>query len=94
MKGLCPNCEKETELELIQSVQVIKVRGELIEVEAKYYKCKTCGEEFDDPRSDEDPLDRAYREYRRRHRMMQPDEIREYRKKFRLTQNEINHLLK
>jgi len=93
MKRLCPNCEKETELELIQNVQVIKVRGEIIEVEVKYYKCKSCGEEFDDPRSDEDPLDKAYREYRRRHRMKQPEEIREFRKKFGLTQNEMNRLL-
>jgi putative zinc finger/helix-turn-helix YgiT family protein len=93
MKGICPNCEKETELELIQSVQEIKVRGELIEVEVKYYKCKSCGEEFDDPHSDQDPLDKAYREYRRRHRMLQPEEIREYRKKFGLTQNETNLLL-
>ena len=93
MKGLCPNCEKETELESIQSVQIIKVRGELIEVEVKYYECKTCGEEFDDPHSDQDPLDKAYREYRRRHRMLQPEEIREYRKKFGLTQNETNLLL-
>src|SRR4030042_3509419 len=74
MKGICPNCEKETELELIQKVEEIKVRGEVIKVDVKYYKCKSCGEEFEDPRSDEDPLDKAYREYRRRHGMMQPEE--------------------
>jgi putative zinc finger/helix-turn-helix YgiT family protein len=93
MKSICPNCEKETELELIQKVEDIKVRGEVIKVEVKYYKCKNCGEEFDDPHSDEDPLDKAYREYRRRHGMMQPEEIRDFRKKFGLTQNEMNRLL-
>jgi len=93
MKGICPNCEKETELELLQSVQEIKVRGEPIEVEVKYYKCKSCGEGFDDPHSDEDPLDKAYREYRRRHQMAQPEQIREFRKKFGLTQYEMNRLL-
>ena len=93
MKGICPNCEKETELEVVKNVEDIKVRGELIKVEVKYYKCKSCGEEFEDPRSDEDPLDKAYREYRRRHGMMQPEEIREFRKKFGLTQNEMNRLL-
>src|SRR4030043_1288333 len=93
MKGICPNCEKETELELIQKVEDIKVRGEVIKVEVKYYKCKNCGEEFEDPRSDEDPLDKAYREYRRRHGMMQPEEILESRKKYGLTQNEMNRLL-
>jgi putative zinc finger/helix-turn-helix YgiT family protein len=93
MKGICPNCEKETELELIQKVEDIKVRGEAIKVEVKYYKCKNCGEEFEDPHSDEDPLDKAYREYRRRHGMMQPEEVRDFRKKFGLTQNEMSRLL-
>ncbi len=93
MKGICPNCEKETELELIQKVEDIKVRGEVIKGEVKYYKCKNCGEEFEDPRSDEDPLDKAYKEYRRHHGMMQPEEILETRKKFGLTQNEMSRLL-
>jgi putative zinc finger/helix-turn-helix YgiT family protein len=93
MKGICPNCEKETELELIQKVEDIKVRDEVIKVEVRYYKCKNCGEEFEDPRSGEDPLDKAYREYRRRHGMMQPEQILESRKKFGLTQNEMNRLL-
>jgi putative zinc finger/helix-turn-helix YgiT family protein len=93
MKDICPNCEKETELELIQRLEDIKVRGEVITVEVKYYKCKKCGEEFEDPCSGEDPLDKAYGEYRRRHGMMQPEEILESRKKYGLTQNEMNRLL-
>src|SRR4030043_399385 len=93
MKGICPHCEKETNLELIRSEDEIKVRGELIKVEVEYYKCKSCGKEFDDPRSQDDPLDKAYREYRRRHGMLQPEEILESRKKFGLTQNEMSRLL-
>ncbi|MBM4339648.1 MAG: DUF4065 domain-containing protein [Deltaproteobacteria bacterium] len=93
MKGICPNCEKETELELIHRAEDIKVRGETIKVEMKYYKCKNCGEEFEDPKSDDDPLDKAYREYRRRHGMMQPEEVRDFRKRFGLTQNEMSRLL-
>jgi len=93
MKGICPNCEKEAELELVHRVEEIKVRGEAIKVEVKYYKCKNCGEEFEDPHSDEDPLDKAYREYRRRHGMMQPEEVRDFRKRSGLTQNEMSRLL-
>jgi putative zinc finger/helix-turn-helix YgiT family protein len=93
MKGICPNCEKESELELIQRVEDIEVRGEAVKVEVKYYKCKNCGEEFEDPHSDEDPLDKAYRAYRRRHGMMQPEEVRDFRKRFGLTQNEMSRLL-
>lgn len=93
MKGICPNCEKETELELLHRFEDVNVRSESIKVEVTYYKCKNCGEEFEDPRSDEDPLDKAYREYRRRHGMMQPEEVREFRKRFGLTQNEMSRLL-
>jgi len=93
MKGICPNCEKETELELVRRLEDVNVRGEAIKVEVTYYKCKNCGEEFEDPHSDEDPLDKAYREYRRRHGMMQPEEVRDFRKRFGLTQNEMSRLL-
>jgi putative zinc finger/helix-turn-helix YgiT family protein len=93
MKGSCPYCERETDLELMRSEEEMKVRGELIKVKAEYYRCKSCGQEFDDPRSEDDPLDKAYREYRRRHGMMQPEEIRGLRKKYGLTQNEMSSLL-
>jgi len=94
MKGICPHCEKETNLELVRSQEEIKVRGEYIRVDVKYYKCKSCGKEFDDPRSDDDPLDKAYREYRRRHGMMQPEQIRDLRRRrYGLTQNEMSRLL-
>ncbi len=93
MRGICPNCEKENELKLIRKEEDIEVRKELIKVEVNYYKCAGCGEEFEDPRSDDDPLDKAYREYRRRHCMRQPEEIKNFRKKYGLTQNEMSHLL-
>lgn len=59
----------------------------------EYYKCMSCGEEFEDPRSDNHPLDEAYRQYRRRHGMMQPEEIRSLRKRYGLTQKEMSNLL-
>lgn len=93
MRGICPNCEKETNLELIRTTENIEVRGEQIEVEMEYYRCLDCGEEFEDPRSDHDPLDKAYREYRRRHGMTQPEEIRSLRKRYGLTQSELAKLL-
>ena len=93
MRGICPNCEKETELELIRATEDIEVRGEKIPVNMEYYRCLSCGEEFEDPQSDDDPLDKAYREYRRRHQMVQPEEIRSLRKAYGLTQNEMAKLL-
>jgi len=93
MRGICPNCEKERDLELIRTTEDVEVRGEHIEVGVEYYKCLSCGEEFEDPYSDDDPLDKAYKEYRRRHGMIQPEEIRSLRKRYGLTQNEMAKLL-
>ncbi len=93
MKGICPNCERETDIKLIRSTEEIKVRGEPIKVPVEYYKCLSCGEEFEDPHSNDDPLDKAYREYRKRHGMMQPEEIQNLRKRYGLTQAEMARLL-
>lgn len=93
MKGVCPNCEKETNLALIHTKESIMVRGESIAVEAEYFRCKACGGEFENTRSNVDSLDIAYREYRRLHEMLQPEEIRELRKSYGLTQGELSKLL-
>jgi putative zinc finger/helix-turn-helix YgiT family protein len=93
MRGICPNCEKETDLELVHAAENIEVRGEQIKIDMEYYRCLSCGEEFEDPRSDDDPLDKAYREYRRRHGMIQPEEIRNLRKRYGFTQHEMSKLL-
>ncbi|MDL1975892.1 MAG: DUF4065 domain-containing protein [Deltaproteobacteria bacterium] len=93
MKGICSSCEKDTDLEIIRGTEDIEVRGESIKVEVEYYKCLSCGDEFEDPRSPSDSLDKAYREYRKRHGMLQPEKIRHLRKKYGFTQNEMAKLL-
>lgn len=93
MKGICPNCEKETTLELVRGKEAIEVRGEPIDVHVEYFRCTECGIEFRDPNSAEDPLDDAYRQYRQRHNMLQPEEIKAFRKRFGLTQHQLAALL-
>jgi putative zinc finger/helix-turn-helix YgiT family protein len=93
IKDICPSCEKQSELEFIQKREEISVRGEVIEVPTEYYRCIECGEEFDDPKSSHDPIDIAYKEYRQRHGMMQPEDIRELRRRYGLTQRELSRIL-
>jgi putative zinc finger/helix-turn-helix YgiT family protein len=93
MKGICPVCEKETELELVNRVEDINIRGEKIPVRAEYFKCLECETEFEDPQSAYDPLEVAYHEYRVRHGMVQPEEIKQFRERFGLTQLELSNLL-
>ena len=93
MKGFCPSCEKETELVHIQKIEEINVKGEMIPVEVDRFKCGECGEEFDNPSPAYDPLAVAYREYRRRKGMVQPEQIRAFREKYEFTQKELSDLL-
>lgn len=93
MKNICLNCEKETKTEFIKTKEEFKVRGEAIELEVEYFKCLECGNEFRPPKSTVDPIDQAYREYRKRHGMLQPEDIREKRARYGLTQQEISKLL-
>lgn len=93
MKTICPYCEAQREVEVVKKTEKMDVRGELIEVSASHYRCKTCEGEFEDPKEGFDFVKKAYEEYRRRHGMMQPYEMKGFRKKYGLTQAELSKLL-
>lgn len=93
MKGVCPECEQVSDLEPLQKDIEMVVRGEPVEITTELLRCLSCGEEFKDLKSDVDLLDLAYREYRNRHNMLMPEEIRDLRKHYGLTQNEMSSLL-
>lgn len=92
MSVRCPACDVAT-VRPVKGVRTITVRSEPIDVEVKQYKCPKCGEEFLAPREGNDPFAMAYRLYRARHRMLQPEEIRDFRRRFHLTQEELARLL-
>lgn len=93
VRGLCSNCEKETTLELKTKEELIHIRNEAIKVEIQYSKCVQCGDEVFDPNLHVDPFDLAYREYRKKHGFLQPEEIKDWRKANKLTQSELAKLL-
>ena len=93
MQAFCPNCEIETEQRYIDKVEEINIRGELIPVHLKYYQCERCGEDYELPRPDYDPLDTAYREYRNRKGLVQPEALKKFRKALGLTQKEFSQIL-
>src|SRR5450756_3149064 len=93
MKGVCPECEQISDLETLQKDLEIVVRGEPIEVNAELLRCLSCGEEFKDLKSDVDLFDLAFRDYRHKHNMLMPEEIRDLRNPYGLTQKELSDLL-
>ncbi|KSV18484.1 hypothetical protein DA01_02945 [Dehalococcoides mccartyi] len=92
-RGLCTNCEKESEVELVVKKETFNVRGEPIAVDVEYSRCKECGDEVLNPAVNHDPFELAYREYRRKHALLQPEEITDWRKAHHLSQGEFARLL-
>jgi len=93
MLEICPNCEKECYAETIDENRIITVNGEDIEVAIHLLRCVECSEEFEDRNQRMDELALAYREYRRRHNMLQPETIMGLRKKLNLNYEQLDKLL-
>jgi putative zinc finger/helix-turn-helix YgiT family protein len=93
MEKKCPICESEGTISKNKVIEIFKIKGEGIEVEYEVFKCDKCGETFIDSNSDNDPFNYAYRKYRKIHNMLQPEDIRETRKKYGITQTELSRLL-
>ncbi len=89
----CPICEKDLELTEIRCKESIRVRGEDFQVDAHYFRCPNCGEEFDTSNSDHDSLAEAYDMYRKKKSMLFPLQIKKFRHKYELTQKELTALL-
>ncbi len=92
MISICPGCEKETQVERIEKLQRFEIRGETIEIVAEFHRCLECHATFENTRG-LDALAEAYREYRKRHDMLQPEHIQKWRKGLGLTQKELSVLL-
>lgn len=93
MTSICPNCGAESKFTRYESNEEIEIRGETISIDVAVLKCEKCGEEVYDLGEDEDALDLAYHEYRKKHSMVRPHEIRELRSRYGLTQMELSRLL-
>lgn len=93
MKRYCEECGKEVETRVITKKENYDVCGESIEVDAQVLVCAECGEEFYCEELDNDTLIRAYNEYRRRHKLLLPNEIKKIREQYGLSQRGFAKLL-
>ena len=60
MRAFCPNCEAITAQEFIQAEDYILVDDEPIAIHLRYYVCLECGEDYEMPSADYDPLRELY----------------------------------
>ena len=93
MIGYCDSCNKKTETRIISRQETYEVYGEQITVEAQILICSECGEELFCEELDSATLNKAYNEYRRRHKLLMPDEIKKIREQYGLSQRSFSKLL-
>ncbi len=89
----CPECEEERPVEVISGEEKVTVRGEEFIVSSIVRHCTVCGAEYTSSSDPGDPVESAFSQYRNNHNMVAPADIREFRKKYELTQKELALLL-
>ncbi len=93
MMDYCEVCEKEVETKVITRKETFNVCGEDIEVNAQIMVCADCGEELFNEELDSKTLICAYNEYRRKHKLLFPEEIKRIREQYGLSQRSFAKLL-
>ena len=93
MMDYCEVCEKEVETKVITRKETFNVCGEDIEVNAQIMICADCGEELFNEELDSKTLICAYNEYRRKHKLLFPEEIKRIREQYGLSQRSFAKLL-
>lgn len=88
---ICPNCDKEIIPDVKTERRMYPVKGEDVEIEDRLNRCPECASEWS--QEGFDFAAEAYRAYRSRHHMIQPEQIKTFRKNLGLTQEELASLL-
>jgi putative zinc finger/helix-turn-helix YgiT family protein len=93
VKKFCPVCGKEQETEVIEKEEVSTVRGDEIKAFARIRVCSVCGEELFDEELEEENIQRVYDIYRKKHGILSPEEIKNIRESYGLSQRAFAKLL-
>lgn len=93
MRKFCEECGKEVETTIITRQELYEVCGEKMEVDAQILICAECGEDFFCEELDNATLLNVYNKYRRKHKLLLPDEIKKIREQYGLSQRSFAKLL-
>lgn len=82
----CVSCREDQNYEIRKEKETYPVKSEPITIEAKVTYCKICGEKIWNQELDDENIITAFRAYREKNNLLQPEEIREIREKYSLSQ--------
>ncbi|MDP6542556.1 MAG: DUF4065 domain-containing protein [Phycisphaerae bacterium] len=89
----CPGCEEYYETKVAERRETYTVRDREITVPVAVELCSGCGESIGSDEADQAILDAVYSEYRRQADLLTPEDIRDIRKRYRLSQKSFAALL-
>jgi putative zinc finger/helix-turn-helix YgiT family protein len=92
-KVLCPECDRLVDHRVETRTETYRVRDDTITVKAEVAVCSECGGDISIDEFDDATLRAAFAEYRRRHNLMQPEEIKRLRSRYGLGQKAFARLL-
>lgn len=93
MRKYCEDCRKKVEAKVVVREEEYDIRGEVIKVDAQVSVCPECGGEFFSDELDDITIVQVYNEYRKRHKMLFPEEIKHIREQYGLSQISFSKLL-
>ncbi len=93
MKKYCEECGREVDTKIVTKAESYEVCGDPVDVEAQILVCAECGEEFYCEELDNATLINAYNIYRRKHKLLLPEEIKKIRERYGLSQRGFAKLL-
>jgi len=92
-KLFCPVCFNDESFTNLDAYEIYEIRGERFRNEIKKHICNNCGEEIIDDDIYDESLKIAFNKYRKKHNLLFPDQIREIRTMYGLSQRAFGRLL-
>lgn len=89
----CPICNTETTSTIKSQEETYSVKGEHITINAQIRFCDCCGSDIWDDCLDEQNLLNAFAEYRKKHKLLSPGEIRAIREQYGVSQTAFARIL-
>ncbi len=92
-KLFCPECFNDEEFKKIKDYETHEIRGEKYKNKVTKYICNNCGQDIIDDDEYDKSLIKAFNKYRKEHNLLFPEEIKQIREMYGLSQRGMSRLL-
>ena len=90
---ICVECSKKFDIVPVFEPEEYEVKGKKVVIKAEKAKCPCCGEPLVNNAADSRNFEKAYREYRKEENLLMPEEIKQIRQQYGITQVDFSRVL-